>query len=1358
MPAHFIQVGEPAHDPEKQGLRILVDGLPSGYTVYGNTWLTEPSGVVYEVDAVVVAPHAIFVVEIKSWRGRIEGTDHDWYIPEPVPSPIKLARKTAQSLRGLLKRENFQAGQVWVQDLVFLSATTQVGVQGPASKDRVHTRQSILAAIQDPALVKRTSNRGVLTSTAPAESDLLKLLTGDKRGPRPARRVREYEVMERVDHQETFSEVIGRNTLSDTRRLLRIYGIPPLATVEQRMRIEERARWEAQVLGRLGRCPGILTADSPFADEAGIVIPFEHFAGITLATWLERYGPLSKDKPADLEARTDLWKRIAEAVDEAHRQGVVHRLLRPEVILVEDTVKPQQVRVTGFELAKVLSGDGTIALSTVMGHERFRFAAPEVATSFSSAEPASDQFSLGVLLALLLTGRPLFDSTRALMAAGRLMTRVRDHARNVPLTLDEAVSRLLALRPTERFLTIRDAVDTVIRGRDPSSRVLPLPSMTTAPLDPDNLEKGTRIGRDYEIEGRLGQGGMAVVYAARHLVSGRVRALKVARPEPSAQEALRGEYAALDALDHPNIVRVVDINYVVGDRLTLAMERVSGTNLRHYLRDHPTPEPQTQRRYAEDLLAGLEYLERKGVVHKDLKPDNLLVGDAGLTIIDFSLASAPEEAPYGGTALYRDPASVRWTPGTDRYAAALCLFELYAGRHAFDGRVPEPGQAPAVTDQDIDPPGLAAFFRKALNPSAEQRFASAHAMRSALLLAIGSEVDPEVVAPAVGQLDAGTALQLAGLSRRAVNVLRQNRLNTVGELLQLPETQVRAIHSIGKKTADEVLAFQAAARAHGLGPSSTPAKFDPLLALDLADSPEPVERLALPDATLRTLRDADLPTVGAVASLTPRALLATKGVGRGTMAQIVTALHAFRDRTPGSAGVTTLDAIWELVARPLTPQQCLAVERVVGVLGAPETQGDIAADLGVSQPSVSVACNEGLTRLDLGALADPLSGLEMLLDGVGGITSLSDAAARFEETWPPGAVRGDGLIRLLARVSTGRFHLLEIDGVEQPILARPAFDRATLRGFAAEALRLAGQWPPVDPISARRSISALLPGYERDALGLAVQLCDDIETTDTGHLFIGPLDPKLTLSFVLERERDPLTFGDLEVRVRRVFGERCGFPEADHLLELLRDLDVQVQGDRIVPGRSHSVVAPVPLAADALPQVLAAERSPEEAVRDLLRDAAKSRGFRMLVTPPERHADIGPSVARSLGARWVSFEQEFFAKYEKDLARLERAERFAAQRDDLTDAAEELLSELLDEHGRAGEAVVLGDTALLGLCGALDLPRRLYDDTLSGERGFWVLVVPGVIHNRQPRFNEGEPMWHLQGATLPLSTLLPLRS
>ena len=74
MAAKFIPIGEPAHDAERQALRFLVEGLPSGYTVYGNAWLVERSGVIFELDAVVVAPHAVYVVEIKSYRGRIEGT------------------------------------------------------------------------------------------------------------------------------------------------------------------------------------------------------------------------------------------------------------------------------------------------------------------------------------------------------------------------------------------------------------------------------------------------------------------------------------------------------------------------------------------------------------------------------------------------------------------------------------------------------------------------------------------------------------------------------------------------------------------------------------------------------------------------------------------------------------------------------------------------------------------------------------------------------------------------------------------------------------------------------------------------------------------------------------------------------------------------------------------------------------------------------------------------------------------------------------------------------------------------------------------------------------------------------------
>jgi serine/threonine protein kinase len=1359
MAAKFIQLGEPAHDAERQALRFLVEGLPESFSVYGNAWLVERTGVVYELDAVVVAPHAIFIVEIKSYRGRIEGTDNDWWLPEKIRSPLKLNRITAQVLKSHLRNASYQAGQVWTEGLVFLSATTDVGVRGPASNDRVHSRKTILAALQDPALIDRLSQGRSRTPASFAERELLELFTGAMSGPRPVRRVREYEVIETLDHHDTFTELLGKNTLSGAERVLRIYSTPPLATQAQRDRIAERARWEAQVLGRLGRSEGVLSADPPFSDEAGIVLPLEHFKGITLTTWVERYGPDTRgNERADLRVRTDLWMRIAQTLDEVHRQGVVHRLLRPEVILVQDKEVPTEVRVTGFDLAKQIASDATISLTTIHD-DRLVYAAPEVVTAFSSADPASDQFSLGAVLALILTGKPLFENTRQLMAESRLMRRVRDVSQRLPLSLDEAVARMVKLRATDRYPSLTEAIEAVRMGRDPTPRVQTvIPNVGRVPLDADNLEPGTRVGSDYEIVARLGQGGMAVVYAARHVVSGRTRALKIARSEDAAEEALRGEYQVLTALDHPNVVRVIDLTKMVEGRLTLVMERVSGVTLRQWLVQHPAPEPTAQRRMAEDLIAGLDYLEQKAVTHKDLKPDNLLVSDGRLTIIDFSLASMPEDAPYGGTALYRDPASARWTHATDRFAAALCLFELYAGRHAFEGRVPEPGQAASVSDDDIQPSGLAAFFRKALEPTPEKRFPSARAMREALLVALGEDASASTAVPPTNRLDATTPLRITGLSPRAINALARCQVHTVGELLALPAAQIRAIHAIGTKTANDIITFQEMLHSRGLSASSTStAALEPPLVPGLCDSPEPVQKLPLSEALRTALAQSDLPTVGAVASLTRSCLLGIPGIGRKKLADVVEALYQFRARTIDSGGVQgdgahTLDRIWELAARPLSEGQRIAVERSIGITGDPETQEQIADDLGKSQPQISTDLSKGLERLDRSALSDLASGIDPVVDGFGGIVRLDEIGRRFESEWPAGVVTGEGIVRLLVRVTPGRAQIFEVDGAEEPLVARPIFDRETVKAFAAEVVRLAGQWPPVEPDSARRTLAGLLPHFDGDPLALGKRICEDVEIAETGHLFIGPLDPKQSIGFVIDQTREPIELEDLAARVRRVFGPYTPYPDPDHLLAILTDLDCRVQGHRVLPGRAGSIVASPALAGDDLPNAFASERGSEVIARDMLKEASGSRGFRMLVTPPERHAEVGRSVAAALSGRWLSFEDAFFAEHGSEMAALERAERFVAQREALTEAAEHTLFNLLDEHGKPGKVIVLGDTALLGLCESLDLPRRLYDETLSGSRGFWVLVVPGVIHNR---FNEGPAMWHLEGATLPLLNPLP---
>jgi serine/threonine protein kinase len=1351
MPAKFIPIGKPAHDAERQALRFLVEGLPAEYTVYGNAWLVERSGVIYELDAVVVAPHAVFVVEIKSYRGQIEGTDHDWYIPHPIQSPLKKNRVTAQVLKSQLRNEGYEAGQPWVQGFVFLSATTNCGVRGPASGDRLYTRKRIVAALQDEGLTQRLSNRASLAPTAEADKALVKMLTGAAQGPQPIRKIREYDILETLTHHDTSVELLGQNRLSETKRVLRIYSIPPLATDEQRKRIAERTRWEAQVLAKLGNSEGILKADPPFDDGIGIVVPFENFEGITLTTWIEKYGPGTKRRKdaAPIGVRTDLWLRIAKTLDEVHEQGVVHRLLRPEVILVEDSPEPKAIRVTGFDLAKQLKHDSTVQLTSI-GDERLVYAAPEVVNAFSDADPASDQFSLGAILCLLLTSRPLFASTRHLMAQRGVFIRVRDLDRNIGLALDEAVTRMVALKPTDRYPKLRDAMAAIRKGRE---NKIPddLREPPRAPLDPDDLEAGVRVGTDYEILSRLGIGGMAVVYAARHLVSGRTRALKIAHAEPAANEALSNEHQALDRLDHPNIVKVIDISKMIDDRLTLVMERVGGETLRQWLHTHEQRDFATMRRIAEDLLAGLDYLEQRGVTHKDLKPENLLIGDGRLTIIDFSLAGLPEDAPYGGTALYRDPSSIRWSHASDRFAAALCLFELYAGRHAFEG-VPQPGAEPSVNPEDIDPPGLAGFFRKALHPVPEQRFSSARTMRDTLVLALGDDARPNETTPDVDAVDVSTPLKLTGLSRRAINALTRGQISTVGDLLKLPPTAIRSIHAIGRKTAAEVLDFQKQLRKRGLQPVASNLRAEAALMAELSDSPEPVGRLPLPPKLLNALAESSLLTVGAVARLTRSELLGIPGIGRKSVVDVVEALHTFDSRSEAD-NPHTLDRIWTSASRPLTDRQRVAVERQFGLFGEAETQGEIAQHLGVSPSQVSHDCSNGIDRLDRGVLADLTTGFDVFLDALDGIMRIDELGQRLEDQWPGSQVTGAGMVRLLVRLSAGRADSFEVDGVDVPLTVRTTFDRETLRAFAGEVMRVASHWPPIDRESARRTLASLLPNYGGDPLSLGVRLCQDVELTNAGQLFVPPIDAPLSIRYVLAEIRDPILFVELEQRVKEKFGPKTPYPDADHVLALLSELDCQVQGDKVIPGKNASIVAGPPPPSTPLPTEL--ERTPEEVTRDMLGDAARSRGFRMLVVPPERHEEIGRSVAEAIRGTWLSFADAFFQDHANDMATLERAERFAAQRGRLTDAAEQTLFALLDKHGRPGNVLVLGDTPLFGLCDALDLPRRLYDETLSGSRGFWVLIVPGVTHNRQPLFNESVPMWHLEGATTSLLYPLP---
>jgi serine/threonine protein kinase len=272
---------------------------------------------------------------------------------------------------------------------------------------------------------------------------------------------------------------------------------------------------------------------------------------------------------------------------------------------------------------------------------------------------------------------------------------------------------------------------------------------------PAALEVGQRLG-PYRIEARLGQGGMGVVFRARHDGDGRTVALKVLRDELTADEGFRRRLAhearAAAAVEHPNLAPVLEAGEADG-RVYLAVGYVQGRSLAERLAgEGPLPVADLVR-LATEVGAGLDALHRRGIVHRDVKPANILLAADGTAVLgDFGLAKSrawtvlTRTGQVVGTPTYLAPELIRGssaTPLSDLYGLGCVLFECLAGSPPFAGRsVLQVGMAhlheeppdPAAGRADI-PPALAWTVRQALAKDPARRPPSVTALARMLRLA-----------------------------------------------------------------------------------------------------------------------------------------------------------------------------------------------------------------------------------------------------------------------------------------------------------------------------------------------------------------------------------------------------------------------------------------------------------------------------------------------------------------------------------------------------------------------------------------------------------------------------------------------
>jgi beta-lactam-binding protein with PASTA domain len=208
----------------------------------------------------------------------------------------------------------------------------------------------------------------------------------------------------------------------------------------------------------------------------------------------------------------------------------------------------------------------------------------------------------------------------------------------------------------------------------------------------------------YEIQSRIGRGGMADVYVARDRLLERRVALKVLFPEfatdPSFVERFRREAQAAANLTHPNVVAVHDWGQQAGTYF-IVMEYVDGHSLADLLRTQGRISPQRAAAIAADTAAALSFAHRSGVVHRDVKPGNILLTEAGdVKVADFGIARAlgtateqglTQAGAVMGTAAYFSPEQAQGgqpDPRSDLYSLGVVLYEMVGGKPPFTGENP----------------------------------------------------------------------------------------------------------------------------------------------------------------------------------------------------------------------------------------------------------------------------------------------------------------------------------------------------------------------------------------------------------------------------------------------------------------------------------------------------------------------------------------------------------------------------------------------------------------------------------------------------------------------------------------------
>ena len=850
--SHWNIITPSQYPHERSALDFVREGLPDHdpYRAWTNFEFQTPEGAIYEIDLLVLTKQGFWLVEIKSWPGRVWGDAGTWTRSHngrtiSDDNPIFLANRKAKALSTLLKAQSASKKVTlpWLDAVVFLSADDlQCDLIGPARnrvflKDRKGSetskeRKGILSAIlnRDGQGIDSDLRTTIDIKVAKAITRAI-----DSSGIRPSqrsRRIGDYILGDLISDGPGYQDRLAKHVslaFKDEPVFCRVrqYTIAQSTSEDLRQKRQRAAAREFQILQTLNH-PGILPILDYKEHELGPALLFRY-----TDPNVEQFDHYLARKCHQLstDERLRLLRQIADAIRYAHGKRVIHRALAPQSILVSEAMTDSPMLQVynwqvGVQQAKASIGPIT-QVDDLVEAQSLLYMSPEALSEPKKVCEASDVFSLGAIAFHLFTSRPPAGSV------GELAQILRErNGLSVSAVLDGAGPRLEDLvrfsthpnvesrvESVEDFLGFLDDVEDELTSPDTSNVV-----------DPLLAQRGDQLQYGYYVERVLGQG--ATARALLVTKDDKQFVLKVALREEENWRLLE-ESKALNKIRSEFIIDIYGTIEIAG-KTVLVLQKAGEESLATLLRKHGVPALDLLARYGENLLSAVASLERHGVAHRDIKPDNIGIHSLNkqqnqLILFDFSLTSAPLDKIFVGTPGYIDPflkhrKTGKWDLAAERFSAGVTLYEMTLG----DGQLPKFGEfvssdldacsGELVLDVEKFKPsvreGLTAFFTSALNSNPDLRFDSAEEMRFAWQK-VFNDADNQTVKTPTGQevttsiqLDQAeldtliAALDLSSSARDALDVLN---ITTVKGLLAYPINDIRMMRGVGDRYRSEII-------------------------------------------------------------------------------------------------------------------------------------------------------------------------------------------------------------------------------------------------------------------------------------------------------------------------------------------------------------------------------------------------------------------------------------------------------------------------------------------------------------------------------------------------------------------------